>query len=91
MIECRDRGASCKLRGLDNSKTTLELFTHFGGSTRRSIEELALALAVGTHKSTHVFNDPNNWNIGFDAEVKFFSDISKCHLLRGSHDNGAVG
>jgi hypothetical protein len=41
--------------------------------------------AFRTNEATHIFNDANNWELNFFAEIYLFANIQKGDFL-GTHD-----
>jgi hypothetical protein len=58
-----------RVQGNLDQQFTLVLLAEFGNSTRSWTENSSRAFAIGAYESTHVFNHPDQWYIGFAAKV----------------------
>ena len=59
-------------------------------STCTAILYLYTCLAFWTYKSTHVFDDSQNWQIDLPTKVDFLSNIHQSHLLFKDTLNGII-
>ena len=73
-----------------NRHPAQKIYAEFPGGflTAAGLKNLHTLIAVRADETTHVFNHTENLHLHMLAEVQEFSDISKCHLLGGSDDNG---